>query len=172
MGLFRGAERLMGMDDAAWARHANPWSGYSRFTVLPLIVLAIWARVWLGWFALLPLAASIAWAWLNPRAFAPPRSIDAWVTHGVFGERAFLNRASVPIPEHHISWAYLLTAVSALGVPPLVYGLWVFDLAWTLLGLVLTIGGKVWFVDRMAWLWADMKDADPRYRAWASGEFS
>ncbi|MDJ0858568.1 MAG: hypothetical protein QNJ03_05785 [Dinoroseobacter sp.] len=172
MGLFRGAERLMGMDDAAWARHANPWSGYSRFTVLPLLVLAIWSRVWLGWFALVPIAACILWARINPRAFPPPESVEAWVTRGVFGERVFLNRNAVPVPSHHVTWAYLLTTVSAVGVPPLIWGLWALDPVWTLLGLVLTMGGKVWFVDRMAWLWADMKDADPTYQAWARGEFN
>jgi hypothetical protein len=26
--------------------------------------------------------------------------------------------------------------------------------------------GKLWYLDRMAWLWEDMKDADPEYRKW------
>jgi len=36
----------MGMDDATWKRHANPWSGWSRITILPLLCLAIMSRVW------------------------------------------------------------------------------------------------------------------------------
>jgi len=47
--IFKVSEKLMGMDDAAWKRHANPWSVYTRFTCLPFIVLALWSRVWLGW---------------------------------------------------------------------------------------------------------------------------
>lgn len=172
MRVFHWAERLMGMNEASWARHANPWSGYSRFTVLPLLVLAIWSRDWIGWAAAPLVLLCLAWAWINPRAFAPPRSVEAWVTKGVFGERVFLNRKAVPIPAHHVTWAYLLTAVSAFGLPPLVWGLWVLNPAWTLLGLVLTMGGKVWFVDRMVWLWSDMKDADPSYEAWARAEFA
>ncbi|WP_425093099.1 DUF6653 family protein [Tropicimonas sp. S265A] len=172
MGLFRSAERLMGMTDASWARHANPWSGYSRFIVLPLLVMAIWARIWLGWYALVPVVLCLAWAWINPRAFPPPATTAAWATQGVLGERAFLNRKQVPIPKHHETWAYWLTALSAAGLPPLVWGLWVFDPSWTLLGLVLTMGGKIWFVDRMAWLWADMKAADPTYEAWERGAFT
>jgi hypothetical protein len=26
--------------------------------------------------------------------------------------------------------------------------------------------GKLWFVDRMVWLYEDMKDATPEYRSW------
>jgi hypothetical protein len=49
--VFRSLERLMAMDDRVWRRHANPWSGWTRVTVLPLLVLAIWSRVWIGWWA-------------------------------------------------------------------------------------------------------------------------
>ena len=49
---YHGAERLMGMSDAVWARHANLWSVYTRFTVLPLLVMAIWSRAWIGWWVL------------------------------------------------------------------------------------------------------------------------
>lgn len=28
------------------------------------------------------------------------------------------------------------------------------------------MGAKLWFVDRMAWLYADMRDATPEFRAW------
>ena len=44
------------MTPEVWARHANPWSGWTRVAILPLFVLAIWSRAWLGWWALVPLA--------------------------------------------------------------------------------------------------------------------
>lgn len=156
----------MRMDDEAWARHAAPWSVYTRFTALPLIVLALWSRVWLGWGALGPLALACLWTYANPRLFAPPRRTDTWASKGTFGERVFLNRGRVPIPEHHGRWAYGLTLASASGVLPLVWGVYALDAAWTIAGLVLTIGAKAWFVDRMVWLYEDMKDADPVYRRW------
>jgi hypothetical protein len=51
--VFKSLERLMSMDDRVWRRHANPWSGWTRVTALPLLVLAIWSRVWIGWWAVL-----------------------------------------------------------------------------------------------------------------------
>jgi len=32
-------------------------------------------------------------------------------------------------------------------------------------GLIITMGGKLWFLDRMVWLFADMVDRPPEYRA-------
>ena len=156
----------MQMDDSTWAAHANPLSVYSRFSALPLITLAVWSRIWLGWGFLFPLALTLVWTWWNPRAFRPPRHTDSWAAQGTFGERVFLNRAALPVPEHHVRWAYILTLVSAAGIFPWAYGLWVLQIWPLLLGLTLIIGGKVWFVDRMVWLYQDMKDQDPTYASW------
>ena len=166
MDIFKAAERLMAMDDEAWARHANPWSAWTRFTVLPLFVLAVWSRVWLGWWALLPVALVLVWNWLNPRFFAPPRSTDNWASKAVMGERIFLNRAEVPVPAHHARAAMVLTALSLPGMALLIYGLVVLDPLATVSGALLGVLPKVWFCDRMVWLYQDMKDADPRYVAW------
>ena len=166
MDIFKASERLMGMDEAKWARHASPWSVYSRFTVLPLLVVAIWSRVWLGWGALLPVFLVAAWAWFNPGLFRPPATTDHWAAKGTFGERVFLNRKAVPIPAHHLRWGVGLSVAAGAGLLPLAWGLVVYDPGWTLAGLILTIGAKLWFVDRMVWLYEDMKDADPVYRGW------
>jgi hypothetical protein len=72
MDIFSGAERLMAMNDETWERRANPLSVYSRFLCLPLIVAAIWSRVWLGWWAVVPLALAIGWTFLNRRLFSAP----------------------------------------------------------------------------------------------------
>lgn len=45
--------------------------------------------------------------------------------------------------------------MAGVGLVPLIYGLWTLDLWATLLGLVMTLGGKLWFIDRMVWLLAD-----------------
>ena len=58
---FRGAERLMGMDDRAWARHANLWSVWTRIlTPLPMLALSIWSRAWIGAWCVVPIALTIA----------------------------------------------------------------------------------------------------------------
>lgn len=47
--LYRLAEGLMGMDDQSWLSHANPLSVWTRIlTPLPLLILAVWSRVWIG----------------------------------------------------------------------------------------------------------------------------
>jgi hypothetical protein len=34
-------------------------------------------------------------------------------------------------------------------------------------GAALVYAGKLWFLDRMVWLYADMKNATPTYRRWS-----
>ena len=151
----------MGMSDEVWARHASPWSVWSRFTVLPLFALAVWSRVWIGWWALLPVALSLAWVWLNPRAFPAPATMDHWPGRGTRGERMFLDRATTPIPQHHRRAGLILSALSALGLPPFAYGLWALEPGWTVAGLALIVLPKAWFVDRMVWLHAEVTGDPP-----------
>ncbi len=73
MNLERMIVRVFAMNDEVWARHANPWSVWTRFTILPLLVAAIWSRQWIGWWAALPSVALVIWTWLNPRLFPSPR---------------------------------------------------------------------------------------------------
>ena len=51
-----------GLDDEGWARHANPWSGWTRvITTLPLLVAAIWSRAWLGYWSLIAIGVALWW---------------------------------------------------------------------------------------------------------------
>lgn len=172
MDVFKSSEALMGMSDGVWMRHANRWSVWTRFTTLPLLILAIWSRDWIGWWALIPVAGALFWIWWNPRAFPPARRTDTWSAQGVFGERVFLNRKVVPIPAHHERAGLILAALSAPGVVVLVYGLVMLHPWATALGAVAGVLPKVWFVDRMVWLYADMKDAHPAYRRWSESVLS
>ncbi len=145
----------MKMDDATWARHANPWSVYTRFTALPLLALSIWSRTWLDMWALIPIALTLFWIWINPRLFSAPKTTDNWASNGVMGEQLFLNRKQVPIPLHHLRAAHILTTLAGIGACIMIYGLWTFHVWATICGVTLSMGAKAWFFDRMVWLYED-----------------
>ena len=166
MDIFNFSEKLMTMDEESWARHSNPLSVYSRFTCLPLLSFAIWSRGDIGWYSILLILLSLFWIWYNPRAFGPPETTDNWASKGTFGERIFLQRNRLDIPPHHIKMANALTWATAAGVPVLLYGLYGLNFWAVLLGNFLVILPKLWFVDRMVWLYEDMKDADPEFQGW------
>lgn len=167
MTLERKIAAAFNMSEDAWARHANPWSGWTRIaTALPLLILAIWSRVWLGWWSLIPITIAVLWIWLNPRIFPKPHSTSNWVSKGVLGERVWLNRDRVSVPQHHHHVPDILNAVSAVGGVFLIWGLVVLDVWSTLLGFTLVMLGKLWYLDRMVWLYQDMKDANLEYQSW------
>lgn len=146
-------ERVLGMSDAVWTRHANPWSFYTRVPILPLAALFIYARIWIGWWCLIPITGLIVWVVVNPRAFPPPQRFDHYTSRAVLGERVYLSRHTHPIPRHHVRAVRVLEGVSLLGLPFLIYGLFVLDIFMVLMGLVLTVGAKLWLLDRMVWIY-------------------
>jgi hypothetical protein len=167
MTLEQKIARLFALDDATWRRHANPWSVALRNTVLPLLVVAFWSRVWIGWWALVPVSLALLWTWYNPRIFLEPRSFDSWASRAVFGERVWLNRDHVPVPAHHRIVPSILSVVSFAGIIFVAWGVFFFDPWPALFGMTLVYCGKLWYLDRMAWLWEDMKAATEEYRGWS-----
>ena len=161
-----GIAKLFSMSDETWERHANPWSVWTRFTVLPIIIAAIWSRVWIGPWAWAPTALAILWTWFNPRMFRKPASTDNWASKAVLGERVWLNRKQVPVSTHHRVVPNLLSGISGLGLPFLFWGLWELNIWSTVVGTVLVYAGKVWFLDRMVWLYEDMKESTAEYSSW------
>jgi Family of unknown function (DUF6653) len=161
MGLGSFAEKMMAMDDATWARHANPISGWSRVTILPLLALAVWARIWIGWWSLAAVAVLIGWTWLNPRLFSAPASTDNWMSRVVLGERVWLAAKTAPIPAHHARVTRILNIAASLGALILAIGLWRLDFGLVLAGLIAAMGAKLWFGDRMVWLLQDSRNSAP-----------
>lgn len=161
MDYGKAVEKMMMMDAASWERHANPWSVWTRVPILPLLSLAVYGRMWWGWWSAAFVAVLAIWAWLNPRVFPKPVNVDNWASKGVFGERIWLNRRNKPIPPHHARMAHVLSAAAASGIPVLIYGLIFLDAWATLAGVIIAAGAKLWFVDRMVWLFEDMKQLDP-----------
>ncbi len=60
----------------------------------------------------------------------------------------------------------ILSAVSGIGMLFVIWGVVMFDPWPTLFGIMTVNLSKLWFVDRMVWLWNDMQDASPEYRKW------
>ncbi|MEO1472187.1 MAG: DUF6653 family protein [Pseudomonadota bacterium] len=171
MDLFRAAERLMAMDDRAWARHASDASVYTRIASSVPWFLALWSVHWIGGWAVVPLGLMAAWTVANPRLFAAPARADGWAQRGVLGERAFLNRAIVPIPVAFVRAGWITTAVAIVLLAVTIWGLVIGDIALAATGWAGALVAKLWFVDRMAWLWGEMKDRHPVYAAWARADW-
>ena len=158
--------RLFSMSDETWEKHANHWSVWTRFTALPALIVAVWSRVWIGPWAWGMTVLAILWIWVNPRIFRKPVSTDNWASKAVIGERVWINRKQIPVPEHHRLVPNLLNGISGLGLLFLIWGLWRLNIWPTALGAVLIYSSKVWFLDRMVWLYEDMKDSTTEYSNW------
>lgn len=161
MNLEKLIAAIFGMNEEAWARHANPWSVWSRLTVLPVLIVAFWSRAWLEWWALLPIVLAILWTWQNPRLFTPPRSTDNWASKAVLGERVWLNRKEVPVPERHRTVPNVLSTVGAVGMLFVIWGVAALEVWPTLMGAALVYLSKLWFIDRMVWLYEDTSEVTP-----------
>lgn len=157
---------LFAMSDEVWERHANPWSVWTRVAGWPVLLVAVWSHAWIGWWSLVAVVAVSVWLWLNPRLFAKPPTTKSWASRATLGERVWLNRASVSIPEEHEHLPHLLSGLAAGGFIFAIGGALANNLTATLFGFVITLFAKLWFCDRMVWLYADMKDKDSGYKAW------
>lgn len=157
---------LMRMEEATWERHANPWSVWTRVASAPFFALALWSVHWIGWQAALPLGLFVVWYWLNPRVFPPPRSTRSWAARAVMGERVYLLSHLHPIPVYHSNAATLLGIGSAIGALLMAAGLIAAEPGIYLTGCVAVFLCKLWFVDRMVWLYDEMSREVPEYRAW------
>lgn len=67
-----------------FARHANPWSAWSRWATTPLVLLPLWRRSWRA------AAAVAAWFALNPVVFPEPADRSAWSTRAMLGEEQWI----------------------------------------------------------------------------------
>lgn len=151
--------KIFRLNDKNWLKHANPWSVYTRYTVLPIIILAGWSRVWINQWWPLALGIAIIWAFVNPIIFPKPKSFNSWASKAVFGERFYLQRKTMELPDIHKTRLYgLLKFISFIGFLISVYA--TVNLLWieAIFGVFITYLSKSWFLDRMVWLYEDMKN--------------
>ena len=167
MTLERKIAKLFNLTDENWMKHANPISVWSRYSVLPVIVFSFWCRLWIGWWCLIPGGLSLLWVFFNPVVFQKPISTKNWASKAVLGERVYLNRDSIPIPEHHnIPLYFILNSVSSLGFILAIWATIYYSVWGAILGVSLAYLGKSWFLDRMVWLYEDMKSKNKTYQSW------
>jgi len=142
-------------DGDSWLRHANPWSIWTRFITLPFVVIAVWSRVWIAWYCLIPIAILVLWIFVNPRIFNKPVCFDSWGSRAVLGEKIYVESKEQKKLGQHKNPIQILTLLQAIGGFVLVYGLWRLNVYATVYGMTVVYLAKMWFLDRMVWLHAD-----------------
>ncbi|SCM66612.1 DUF6653 family protein [Donghicola eburneus] len=167
MTLERKVAQAFRLTDENWMKHANPWSVWTRYSVLPLIVLAFWSRLWIGWWCMIPGVASLLWMFFNPIFFAKPKSTRNWASRSVLGERVYLNRDKIEIPDVHKTPLYsILNITSFAGMLIAIWAIIYYSIWATVLGVSLAYLGKSWYLDRMVWLYEMMKSENEEYLKW------
>ena len=165
MNIEKKLETLFGMTEEVWQRHTNPISVWSRYCSVPILFLAIWSRVWFGWWALVFILLAIFFTWWNPRMFPAPKSTKHWPSMAVLGERVFLKE-QYRLPPHHSDMILFIKYVMFVGLLLVGTGLILLDKQLTILGTLILLIGKSWFLDRMVWLYLELKDQNDEYRSW------
>jgi len=77
------------------------------------------------------------------------------------GEKYWAARKEAPPPSRHRIAPLVLTSVSAIGFPFWVWGLVTLNPWLTAFGLVIQMGAKLWFFDRMALLYDEVTSSQP-----------
>jgi len=150
MTLERKIAKVFRLTDENWMKHSNPWSVYTRYSVLPLIILAFWSRIWIGWWCLIPGLMSILWMFFNPVFFSKPQSTKNWASKSVL-----------------VTYLYsLLNIISSAGMILSIWAMIYYSIWGAILGVALAYLGKSWYLDRMVWLYESMKSENEEYKKW------
>lgn len=169
--VIASAEKTMGMTPDAWARHGNPKSVFSRIVGGTAVFFALWTPFWIGWWSVAPIMLAGFWVWLNPRLFRPPEHAEAWATRGVLGERAFLNRKEVAVPREFERVAWIATAIAIVFLVSAAHAFWQRDFWYAFVAWHAATLAKLWYCDRMVWLWDIMKERSDAYRRWSNAQW-
>lgn len=153
MSVLKRYAQAAGMSDEAWKRHANPWSVWTRFAAIPLMILAIWSRTWIGWWALVPVALVVVWLAVNPHVFPAVERPTSWTAKGIYGEKLWLHDRSL-VTRDHRNVLRLLTVTGLAGFGLLIWGVAALEIWPTVFGATLVTMGQLWRIDRLGQLYS------------------
>jgi len=167
MTVERKIAAVFNLTNENWMRHANPWSVWTRYSVLPILIVSFWSRLWIGWWFFFPVLVALIWMFINPIVYRKPISTKNWASKAVFGERIFLNRDTIKIPKiHQTPLLKILNIISSIGFGITIWAIINYSLMGACCGTILTYLGKSWYLDRMVWLYEDMKNKNATYKSW------
>ncbi len=130
------------LNNKTWDKHTNPWSGWTRVLAMPVLALGLYLHsFWI-------IGATIVWLVVNPVVFPRPKRVDNWMSKGVIGERLYFEdgkKLKRDLPT-------LLNISNVLLFPLFIYFGWQQELIPLILGGLLVMIVKFWFIDRMVWL--------------------
>ncbi|NUW34280.1 hypothetical protein HTZ77_22985 [Nonomuraea sp. SMC257] len=152
MSVLKRYATAAGMTDEAWRRHANPWSVWTRFAAIPLMILAVWSRAWVGWWCLAGVALVVVWLAANPHVFPAVERAESWAAKGIYGEKLWLYDRSL-VDGDHRRVQRLLVAVGVTGFALLIWGLVALEVWPTVFGATLVVLGQLWRIDRLGQLY-------------------
>jgi len=120
------------------------------------MILAVWSRVWLGRWALVPVAVVVVWLIINPVAFRPVVEPTAWVSKAVYGEQIWLTQRDRAPAVYRTMMRWLIAAGLA-GFLFIAWGLWALDVWPTVYGATLVVFSQLWQLDRMRLLYDELQ---------------
>ena len=65
------------LSEQSWARHANPWSVWTRYAAFPQLVIAVWSYHAIGWWALVPTAAMVGFLYVGTLSLHQARRVSS-----------------------------------------------------------------------------------------------
>lgn len=154
------------LSERTWMRHANPWSVWSRYAAFPFLVASIFSAHWIGWAALIPVATTVGFLYINPWLFPPPHTTRSWASKAVLGERVWLAEGRLLPADMHPWMIPALMIVSVINLAALIWGIVRSDPVLTGVTTINVLVAKSWFNDRMVWLFTERARDNPEYRSW------
>lgn len=139
----------------------------TRLIAGPVLVLAIWSRVWLSPpLVLLACVAAVVLLWVPARLLPNLKGRFLWADRAAYGERIWINRLAIPVPLEENHTAMVLSLTSTVGFLVALIGAFFADPWLCGSGLLVGTATKLVYLHRMTRLYALMRHKHALYRFW------